>query len=273
MIRVPLVNPLLLLLAAQARQSIPALGDDPWRGLGLVLPQGPDSDRTCLNWKDSWAPGTILALEAARRHFFFTDSALAVPQPEQVAQAAFGPDAHPDKVALIPWAVQGRRYHPDVVEAMVRAKGNHQQVWLDVPFEQVAEAAQERLVQDGLRLGCAWFLRPPIDATDQPAYLQALRLWGQQVLAHRDFDQWIWPWADLVVRGLVSYALTGDVPKRQGAPAGCPAHASGLHWPQLSRDLMGVLCSQLGSETVARDLFMGLLLEFQPLLADESLPA
>lgn len=263
MIRVPLVNPLLLLLAAQARHQVPQAPGDPWQGLGLVCPQPDDTERSCATWTDTWAPGTRMSLAEAKRHLFFTAPAsLPQPQPDQVALGAAHPESSSPEVALIPWQVQGRRYHPQAVEAMVQAKASHRQIWLDVPFEHGLAAAQDDLVHDGLRLGCAWFLRPPASASDQPAYLHALRQWGQHVLSRRDFDQWVWPWADLVLRGLVAYALTGTGPKRQGAPPGWPAHASALHWPALSREVMEVVDAQIGSEAVARDLFMGLMLEF-----------
>lgn len=260
MIRAPLINPLLLFLAGQARLLLPPPEtDDPWRGVGALCQGVADSECTAINWRQHWAAATRHSFEEARRHTMaLTGPADA--QPARVAQwLAQGETKALPGVAVLPWAIQGDRYAPALVDQLVQAKSDHQQVWLDVPADQVEKAAQDRLIQDGLRLGCAWFLRPPASGDRQEAYVKGLRVWTQHILADASFDQWVWPWCDVVVKGLAAYGSTGVSPKRQGAPAGWPN--GDMRWPQLTREVMAGVCEHWGGEAAASDVMAGLLLD------------
>jgi hypothetical protein len=260
MIRAPLINPLLLFLAAQARLSLPSAdAEDPWHGVGALCQGLADSETHADNWRQHWATATRHSFEEARRH----GSTLTGPadaQPASVAHWIAQGRAQPlPGVSVLPWAVQGHRYAPALVDQLVQAKQDHRQVWLDVPAHHIESAAHADLIQDGLRLGCAWFLRPPTHGDHQEAYVKALRTWTQHILTDVAFDQWVWPWCDLVVRGLIAYGTTGVAPKRQGAPAGWPSGE--LKWPQITRDVMTGVCEHWGGEAAAGDVMAGLLLD------------
>lgn len=265
MIRAPQVNPLLLFLAAQARAQVPASPDDPWRGLGVLRLDVTDPDRSLNRWREPWAQTTRQSFAASRNHGLFgektTSDQGSETQPLRVAQSAVQKEGVVSTdVQLLPWKVRGRRYDPGLVDQMVLAKTHGKQVWLDVSAHQVGEAAQEGLIQDGLRLGCSWFLRPPAEVEQQEAYVKALKAWTQQILTDPHFDQWVWPWADVLIKGMVSYAVNGTLPKRQGPPQGWPAGS--LRWPQLTREVVEGIVDQLGNEAIARDLFLGLMADF-----------
>lgn len=261
MIRAPLINPLLLLLASQARAAVASPQGDSWQGLSELCADTADSDHTLASWRQHWPQGTRQSFEAARRHVLVGPDQLGhASQPCDIAQALAQELSLPSDVCVLPWAIEGRRYHPALVDRVVQAKIQGQQVWLDVPSTAVIQAAQDGLVRDGLRLGCAWFLRPPTEADQQDLYVKALRQWTHQILNDPSFDQWVWPWADLVIKGMSAYASTGALPKRQGAPAGWPCGE--LRWPLLTREVVQGLCNHWGNEHVARDIFMGLISAF-----------
>jgi hypothetical protein len=267
MIRAPLINPLLLLLAAQARPMVEAPPGDSWQGLAALRASEDDAkfdhEQTLAKWREHWPQGTRQSFEAACQHKWFSEQAEAV-QPCAIAQAISQGTSPPPSVCVLPWSVSGRRYPPTLVDAMIEAKLRGEQVWLDVPSVHTDQAAQESLVRDGLRLGCAWFLRPPASADQQDSYVKAMRAWTHQILTHASFDQWVWPWGEILIKGMASYASAGATPKRQGSPAGWPV--GDLRWAQLTRDVVQDVCGHWGTEQAAKDLFMGLLGAFEPSL-------
>jgi hypothetical protein len=262
MIRIPLVNPLMVLLAQRVRRELPCPADSPWQGLDGLRREAMDPDRRLNHWTEAWPVATQNSLDEALLHPLLRvrPERMGTTQPLDLARVlAENPKVPPEgrqvgDACLLPWGIQGRRYAPALVDRAIQAKAQGHQVWWVVKPEDALAAAQESLVQDGLRLGTAWFLLPA--ATE--AFEKALRAWTQRIVNNPRHDQWVWPWAELTERAMGEMAQNGAISRKNTAPPGW-SKDSAARWSLGARAVVDAWREAWNGPGLIEDLWMGLL--------------
>lgn len=283
-IKPPLLNPLLVLLTLRAASSLRArVGEnaDSWSVCPGLRLANPDPDRVPGRWTASWPEATRRSLLEAwsdpllRRAVSGKNSPLSTADlAEQIGAGSVGDTIHWGKVETpnnasvlkavgwsLPESPSCDGWCNDMLSAWARLRSQASadsgfQLWLDIaPGSSAAAWWTERRVADSLRWGAGWWFSPPQNG-DWDGYAAALQAAGRRISAHPAWNQWVWPWADLVQQAMEECMKTGSVSARCGPPFVWPRR-KGEDWGRLRKVLWDDLKAAVGPPGLLEDLMAG----------------
>ena len=264
-----IINPWMLDLAdrlvAYARANrLPFPTSHQWGFLEGLRRADQDVDRTPGKWRDGWNAASRQALQQAQVHRHARRSAHP-----PCSFHDLGQNPHPTN-RLVFEREAGGGLSKQLAAGLIEVRESHQQAWIALPEMELPSASAR---QAALRLGAAWWVCAPARPLwDAYAHLQVE--WGHVVLRSPEWDQWVWPWANLIEQGL-RLCMMGKKPSasRFVAPEGC-AEGKPAAWGSLAmRAWQGADGALDGGW---EDMWIGLLCASAlnpPALADQALHA
>lgn len=299
MIRPQSISPLLVLLVQRAHRSVRgrlgvAVDADPWCGMGLLVAQVPDGDRSPRDWVRGWRAAARESYSAAlnsplvqagKRESSFLDPLLlpsrdvGVGRPmvtwESLAHGQtsddvrFGVKASP-KVQEWPAGLKTvgvvMEYGPggfelQELDALLSARDHGIQAWAELPGEPEAWSAWS----DGCwgavdKVGAAVWAHPPVQDhwNDYGAFLErAILRWCQD----GNWEQWMWPAADLLQQAIEEAMLNGTPSKKEAGPwPAFPGRCRHPDWGRLRRQLWAATQRACGGAGALEDVIVGIVL-------------
>lgn len=244
------INPWMLdqadrLVAYAIIQNLPMPSPTSWGFLEGFRRASQDIERIPGKWLNGWHPLSRTALEKAKAMKSPLQGLPVIAmndllQSEKMAAFAFERDAS---------GRLDKRLASDLIETRDQGK----QAWIKLPSGmEVSPLALE----GALRIGAAWWCEPACERAAWDGYVQEQSQWSDTILRSSEWDQWVWPWCNLVEQGL-RMCLHGKKPSaaRFGFPEGWKDRRVAA-WGTL-----GMKVWQSASEVVPEweDLWIGLL--------------
>ena len=122
-------------------------------------------------------------------------------------------------------------------------------VWMYVEYEDLP-LLNEKWCHYSIQLGWSWWLNPPKTANEIKKFLDLSKNFWRFWFTHPKSDQWIWPWANILLKDCVElYNKNIVLPKPWSADS-----RNKNVWLQIEDDAWQALTMVLGGETSAKNL-------------------
>ena len=249
------INPLLLSIMAQAAEIVksetsiaPTVIDDNGDIPKVFVGEHPfASDHTKILTLDPQILKHPLLNPKSRTsiepHTFGKSFNGVVVQNEQQATAALA--SHAVKINWDP--------HWNTIPQWVVGFINHPQrkasVWMNVEYDDLP-SLNEKWCHLSVQLGWSWWFNPPKTSTDLKRFLELSKPFWRFWFTHSKSDQWVWPWANIVLKGCVeTYHRGSGVPRLWVSDA-----RNKTVWAQIEDEAWQSLALVLGGETHLKNL-------------------